>query len=471
MKNKSSLIFIIFIISFVLFLMVFMRIDSDYLWHVKAGEYMFLNHSILTHDIFSWTLPGTYWMSHEWGFEVIIYGLYLLFSKYNIFIYGLVCSLALFLIIYFINRENIEKNKLFGIVWLSLGFITSTAMAARPHMISSILLLLTCYFCYDLYNNKDSKKIFFLPLIAIIWTNIHGGSSNLVYLIPLIFLVVSVCKFNLSKIEVDRLSLKQINTFILVACISFLCLNINPHGIKMIYYPYENMLNSTMLASIFEWQPTVINDRTHLMYFVLAFIIVLIFILSKKKIRLIDGVLFLLCLFLGLKSIRFWIYTYIIMSLVIFYYIPQRKADKGTNIILALASCLLIFIFGYSFNKNIMVETTKTKLSDEFINTIKKENPNKLFNLYDLGGELIYNDIEVFIDGRADLYSKHNYDDNLEITFLTGDFKKIMKKYDFDYYLISKKYPLYFYLKDNESYKVIAKEKDYFLYKKIKKEV
>ncbi|MBQ6539177.1 MAG: hypothetical protein IJL76_02745 [Bacilli bacterium] len=471
MKNKSRLIFLIFTISFVLFLMVFMRIDSDYLWHIKAGEYMFSNHSILTHDIFSWTIPGTYWMSHEWGFEVIIYGLYLLFSKYNIFVYGLVCSLLLFLIIYFINRENIERNKLFGIIWLCLGFITSTVMLARPHMLSSIFLLLTCYFCYDLYNNEDSKKIFFLPIIAILWANIHGGSSNLVYLIPLIFIIASVCKFNFSKVEANRLSLKQINTYILIMCISFLCLNINPHGIKMIFYPYENMLNSTMLATISEWQPTVLNNGTHLMYFVLAFIIVLIFTLSKKKIRFIDGILFLFCLFLGLKSIRFWIYTYIIMSLVVFYYIPDRKDDKGTNIILILASCLFIFIFGYSFNKNIMVDTTKTELSDKFINTIKKENPNKLYNLYNLGGELIYNDIEVFIDGRADLYSKKNYNDSLDLTFLSKDFKKIMKKYDFDYYLVSSKYPLYYYLKDNKSYKLIYKEKEYYFYKKIKKEV
>ena len=207
------------------------------------------------------------------------------------------------------------------------------------------------------------------------------------------------------------------------------------------------------------------------MYFVLAFIIVLIFTLSKKKIRFIDGILFLFCLFLGLKSIRFWIYTYIIMSLVVFYYIPDRKDDKGTNIILILASCLFIFIFGYSFNKNIMVDTTKTELSDKFINTIKKENPNKLYNLYNLGGELIYNDIEVFIDGRADLYSKKNYNDSLDLTFLSKDFKKIMKKYDFDYYLVSSKYPLYYYLKDNKSYKLIYKEKEYYFYKKIKKEV
>ena len=74
MKNNRKLfiIFTIFVISMSLFLLNFMRIDSDYFWHIKAGEYMF-NNKVLTHDIFSWYVNGKYWMSHEWLFEIIMY--------------------------------------------------------------------------------------------------------------------------------------------------------------------------------------------------------------------------------------------------------------------------------------------------------------------------------------------------------------------------------------------------------------
>ena len=56
--------------------------------------------------------------------------------------------------------------------------------------------------------------------------------------------------------------------------------------------------------------------------------------------------------------------------------------------------------------------------------------------MYDYGGILIYNDIEVFIDGRADLYSKYNYKDYLDISCLRGDYPKLIEKYDFDYFLV-----------------------------------
>ncbi len=471
MKNKNKIIFVILTISFVLFMMLFLRIDSDYLWHFKAGEYMFLNHTILKHDIFSWSIPGTYWMSHEWGFEVIIYIMYLIFGKYNILVYGLLCVLAIFLILYYINQDNIEKHKLFGIGWLFSGIIMGSIITARPHLISSILLLLTCWFCLDLFNNKDSKKIYFLPLISLIWVNIHGGSSNLVYLIPFMFLIVGLFKFKLSKIEADRIKLNQIIKYISMICVSALCLFVNPHGFKMITYPYENILNSTMLASISEWQPTVISNRIHLIYYVFAFSIVLIFILSKKKIRLLDGVLFLFCLYLGLSSIRFWEYTYIIMSLVIFDYIPERIEDKYTDILMLGMSLLLVFIFGYGFNRHIMVNTTSKNMSDKYIEIIKKENPQRLFNSYELGGLLIYNDIDVFIDGRADLYNKHNYVDNLRILQLQKDFRDVMNKYDFDYYLLTERHTLFNYVDNNDAFKLIYEENGVWLFKKIKKEV
>ena len=55
-------------------------------------------------------------------------------------------------------------------------------------------------------------------------------------------------------------------------------------------------------------------------------------------------------------------------------------------------------------------------LNKDIVDIIKKENPERLFNMYDDGGDLIYNDIKVFIDGRADLYSKYNYKDYLNMS-------------------------------------------------------
>ena len=185
---------------------------------------------------------------------------------------------------------------------------------------------------------------------------------------------------------------------------------------------------------------------------------------SKSKIKFIDLLLFGFCIVLGFKSIRFWAYTYIIMSFVIFNYINKRKLDKGTISMLGIISILLL-IFTISNYKMIDKQLNYKYLDNKIIDIIKDENPKRLYNMYDYGGELVYNDIKVFIDGRADLYTKYNYKDYLNISNLNDDYVKLINKYNFDYFLVSKKYPINTYLKYNDNYDIVYKNKNYVLYK------
>ena len=465
-KNKYNILFILLIISLSLVMMIFMRCDTDYYWHITAGKYMVNNHTILTHDIFSWFVNGKYWMSHEWLFEVIIYYMSIIFGKYHLLIYGLVNVLIILFIFYFTNKEHYHKNKAFSLIWLTLFFIFDVFMVGRPQLISNILLTLTIYFLIDLYNNKDSKKIYFLPLITIIWANVHGGSSNLPYVLALIFMFISLVKFDIGKFVSDRKSKKQLLTYLVIALVCMLCVNICPHGFKMFIYPYINMGNTTMLKTIAEWQPTVISNNTHLTYFLFIFLILMIFLLSKKKINFLDFCLYMISIYLGLKSIRFWGYTYIIMTYVVFNYIEKRKDDKGTELVFLILSFSFILIFSLSFN-NIIKSINEKLISDEMINIIKKENPKRLYNDYGAGGYLVYKNIPVFIDGRADLYSDYNYKDSLDIMYYKKSFNDQLNKYDFDYFFVSDGFQINNYLKNNSNYKLIYKDKNYYFYKKV----
>ena len=464
-NRKLFLIFTIFVISMAIFLLNFMKIESDYFWHIKAGEYMFKN-GVLTHDIFSWYVNGKYWMSHEWLFEIILTIFKNVFSNNHILIYGFVFTSLLMLILFFTNKDNYLKNIPFSMFWVVLSVILLPFMQARPHLISFSLLALTIYILFDNYSNKNSKIIYLLPVISLIWANIHGGSSNLSYLLCLLFLICGLFEFKFKKIESNRISKNQINKYLLVFILSIITICINIHGIKMLFYPYLNMMDKTMLNNITEWAPTNLNITSHYMYLFIVVFVLFIMLFSDKKIKFIDFMLFGLCVFLGFKSIRFWPYTYIIMSYVVFNYVNDRKLDKGTNIVLLLLSFTFIGIFVSNINI-VYKQTHKYQLSNKLIETIKEEKPNRLFNMYNYGGELVYKDIKVFVDGRADLYSKYNYKDYLNISTSSGNYIKLIEKYDFDYFLVDKKYPINIYLENNDSYELVYKDKNVLLYKKI----
>lgn len=462
--KKNKIIFIFFLVSLAIFSLSFFRIDPDYLWHIKAGEYM-LKNGLLRQDVFSWSVVGEYWMSHEWLFEVIIYGLKKIFGDLHLFIYCFSGSLILLLSIYFGNKKDITKNLMFSVLWFACFLLVAFFMQGRPQVISNILLSISFYFLYDLYKNENSKKIYFLPLISILWANVHGGSSNLPYLLCLIFLIAGSFKFKYTKIEAKRLSKKQVIKYLSVMLLCMIAVCINIHGIKMFIYPYENMLDTTMLTNIAEWRSTTLSELTHYIYFAFLVFILFIFIFSKKRINFVDFVIFAFVAYLGLKSIRFWFYTYIIMSYIVFDYVSKREEDKGSyeGIFILSSMFIVLFILG---NHSILKPKYEFLLNKNDIEVIENNKPIRLFNLYNFGGDLVYHNIPVFIDGRADLYGKYNFLDYLNISDTKSNYKDLIESYDFDYLLVLKDYPINEYLENNELYELIYTRDDICYYKK-----
>ncbi len=467
-KNKLTILLVLLLVSICIFLTTFYILEPDYFWHIKAGEYMFKN-GVLTHDIFSWVVNGKYWMSHEWLFEVILYCFKLVFGKFHTLVYCFVSLLILMSIIFYYNRKKLTKNIPYTLLYLTL-FVTTSLLfiQARPHMLSYSFIALTIALLYDLYKNENSKKVYFIPLISILWANYHGGSSNLSYIFTLMFLFSGLFNIKLKKIEIKKLTKKQIIKYLLIAVLCAIGICINIHGFKMFIYPYENILDTTMISNINEWQSTSFTNLYNYVYIIFLLVIIILMVFNNKKIKLIDILLLVATIVLGIKSLRFWLYCPIVMSFSIFDYFDERKVGKKTNIFISIIIVLLIgssIFIGFNKFKNFKYEIY---IDNKTLKVLEKENPKRLFNMYDYGGELVYHNIPVFIDGRADLYSKYNLQDAFDIMTAYYTYPDLIRKYDFDYMLLKKDgtFKLQFYLKYNKLYEVIYENDELMLYKK-----
>ena len=441
----------------------------DYFWHVKAGEYMVTNLKIPYHDIFSWygINNNLYWMSHEWLSEVVIYGFKYIFKDLGPLIFNISIYLTLILVLYKCNKEKLAKNKIFTFVWSLLGVLVfSRVMLPRPHMISYVLLAFTIYVLYDNFNNKNSKKIYFLPLISMLWANFHGGSSNLPYILSFIFLIVGLFKFKFGKIEAEKIDKRQIKKYLICGLLSIAVIAINPHGLKMITYPYINMGDSLMISSITEWASPSLNNTSDYCDFLLLGTIILSMIITKKKIKLIDFIIIGAFLVLGFKSLKFISLLYIAGTFIVFNFIDEFKLEISNKMGVAI---LLAIVIGSSILSFRLTDKYNDKLiPDEIIDYIKEKEPKKLFNYYGFGGYLIYNDIKVFIDGRADMYSKYNFKDTIDIEKYGYDY--LLQGYNFDMIVIPTNIPLNIILSNKGTYMVTKQVDNVIIYEKIVEE-
>lgn len=470
MKNKKYLfLFMVFVLGLMSIILTRTLPAYDYWWHIKAGEYMVLNKTIPFIDVFSWygIANNLYWHSHEWLTEVVLYLNSQIFPSIGGYVFCVLTSTLLMGGLVYLNANKVKKNIRFSIVWFILGvLILMPLITARPHMISFILLMFTMKGLMDFKVNEESKWIWSIPVISMLWANFHGGSSNLPYVLTLLVLITGLFEFKLGRLVGHKLSKKQIKTLIIVSILSVLTIAINPHGIDMIIYPYANMQDSFMLSIISEWRCPDLKNIGDIFIFIEMFIILLPLLLGKDDLDLTDLGFIGGLVYLTFKSVRFSILLYIISTFIIFKYIPQSKDERDFKQFSLVFGVLGVLLFGISSTglAEVLNEPLKPLLSDEVIEVIKEKNPERLYNDYDFGGYLIYNEIKVFVDGRADMYSKYNLKDAVNLSKLDEGAEEIIDEYNFDLFVIYKKSPLNYLLKNSEEYNLILEEEEVVIY-------
>ena len=457
---------------------------NDFWWHVKAGEYICKNHVVPTEDIFSWVrfemeIP---WVAHEWMSEVILYLLYQFLGAMGVFWISLgAAGLMLFLL------WKQARPYLLGNIAISLAYFCFFSIAAvsffygRPHIFSFFLLFFELKFLYSFYEKDGGKSIWFIPLIAVLWSNLHGGSSNLTYLICIMFLFAGMVPISFGRLESKRLSKKSLMKLGVVTLCTMGGIFVNPIGVQVFLFPYINIGDKLSMIYVAEWHAPDVKDLSQLLlYFFPILLVSMGLLIGKQKIRCIDLLLMLFYVYLFMRSVRFILPWFIVADFYAFRYFPEWKVAKIKAKSEKIAAAVFMGMLGV-FCLVGLVKMAKTVqggnvvkqvMTQEAIEAIQKDNPQRLYNDYNFGEALIHAEIPVFFDSRADMYAKTDiFADGLSLCMLKGitkegdsvklDVEELIKKYNFDAFVILKARPLYVYLTSHpEKYQLAYEDEE-----------
>lgn len=455
---------------------------NDFWWHVKAGEWICNNHKIPSHDIFSWygIERNLSWTAHEWLSDVVYYRLYHFSGELGIYLFSIGAAACMIFLIWKNVKKYATRNILFsGLFFVMLAVNTSIFFYGRPHVFSFFLLFFELKSLYSFYENNESKGIYGIPLIACLWSNFHGGSSNLSYLLCILFLCAGLFDIQIGCVCTKKLTRKGRNKLFLVTTGAVLGILVNPVGIKILLYPYTNMNDTFMLSVISEWAAPDAKNIGNVVLFFLPILIMSIGLLTEnKQIRFIDLLVLFLFLFLFLRSQRFIFLWFIAAGFYAFRYLPVCRVKKISSIlekqvlIVFMAVMFIPIVISVQkitecYKKNMLI--TKV-MSEDMLKVIIKDEPARIFNDYNLGEALIFHDIKVFVDGRADVYKAENIlKDSVSLLFLEQlneetdtkyvEAEKILDKYGFDTILILKDRPFYSYIiSHSEKYECVHED-------------
>lgn len=435
---------------------------SDYLFHIKAGEYITTQHSVPDKDVFSFTMEGKKWVDHEWLYQVIIYSLYDNLGLNGLFLLKIFIFTSAFFILSVIV---LKTDWIFGFPLLFYGLQISTKrFILRPDNFSFLFLIIFLLpFIF-----KKRKLLFLLPLLQILWVNIHG----FFFFGPIILGVYLLSE----KIRPDKETEDFCKTVKKVFFLSLAACFITPHPMSTITYPI-NILFGVFLGGqkifynfIQELQsPLKHLNKTYIFMGYLIFnAVYLCFRKNAKYFLLILSVLFgLFCL----NSLRN-LYFFVPIGIAVFadrheyvkdFFTRKLVKEKGFMllqwgaIIFSISICFMLFgkiktipHYGRAYitkdNKveigSLFFAQDERVFPKDIIDFIEKnELPQNMFNNFNIGAPILFSSFpqrKVFIDGRTELYGKEFFQEYIDVLNCKKEaIGNIIEKYNLEGFIIS----------------------------------
>ena len=261
-------------------------------------------------------------------------------------------------------------------------------------------------------------------------------------------------------------------------------------------YTYRIMQGNTT-KSISEHLPLTLINNKELLIVLVGFLAILIF--TDTKIRLKDlfmlSGLTLLTLITRRQESMFLIFCGGVLAKLISDLFAKYDKDGSlefqrimTSVLGTLATMLIITLF--------VIQNVKGKKNDSFVNESSypvqasnyiKENLDyqniRLYNEYNYGSYLLFQDIPVFIDSRCDLYTpqfnkteqdpegKDIFSDYIKTSNITTDYDEMFKKYQITHILLYKNSKLSMLLKKQpDRYRNIYSDLSFVIYEVVQDE-
>jgi len=488
-----------FITWFVIFISIFSiglikkTFQNDTFYTIKIGELIF-NNGIDMLDHFSFHPDLAYTYPH-WLYDCFIYLMYYLGGYPAIYLSTIVLFLILIFLIFKTNRK-LTNNLSISALSTFIGTLAIGGFAtARAQLATYIIFILEILFIESYLQNGKKKYLYGLLFLSLIICNIHVAVWPFYFIVYLPFLaeylVTIICdkiklkkenkliNFFKNKIILDKNS--RIKTLFLIMLLSLITGLITPIGDTPYTYLIKTMLGNSQ-SYINEHHMMTWSDSP----FTIIMIIEMIILTFISKIKLRDLFLVSGLALMSIVSVRhisllallgnicfcrtFYIFfeTYNLSSdtPIIPFILKKKIIITSYILVIIFTTCALSYQLETPFIDTKIYPTKATKYIKENLDlkTIH------LYNEYNFGSYLILKDIPVFIDSRADLYTKQfsgfNYDIFDDYYYMPNHYQQKFNEYQITHALVYKENDMHHQLQKDDNYQPIYDDEYFILYER-----
>ena len=477
-------------------------LQNDTFYTIKIGEHIIQEKGIDMIDPFSWHENLEYTYPH-WLYDVIIYGIYSLGGMTGIYISTCIFAIILGITVYKVNSKLARNQVVSFFITIGVMYMLKDYITARAQLVTFILFILQIFAIEKLIETKQKRYGLALIIISILVANLHVAVWPFTFVLYLPYIaeyIIAILeektakKFGKEIKQGEKLLTDKKDGVKLLVIVMIICILtglLTPLGTTPYTYLVKTMQGNTT-DNINEHQPLILINDSAVISAIIILLAILIF--TKVKIRLSDLIMLgglTLLMFYSKRQSTIWVLVGGIILNRLIYSLLEKYADKkAINSIISKFGIFALIVVMLSASFYLIKPKLKTQYIDEslypvqmsefILNYFEENNIDRakvrLYNEYNYGSYLLYKDIPVFIDSRADLYApefnggREIFTDFIESSNLSVYFGDIFEKYDITHVILYKNSKINMIITETNlrGYKLI-KADDYFVFYEIVK--
>ena len=434
--------------------------DPDLWWHLADARILSTTHHFIRVEPYSFTVASQRWVNPEWLSEIPYWLGYRTLGLIGIYLVTLISLSANVIFLYW--RGRLKAGNAGVALWMAvLGFVLMWVNASARTIVIAYLALSAEMAILEAVERGRTRLLWLLPPLFCVWINLHG-SWIIGLALLLMYIVCGLVRVNAGVFPQEAFSSNDRNRLLGVLGVSLVALIINPYGWRLIWNPFDMVLNQKLnIANVSEWQPLNLSWFVGKAALLAIVLMVILNAIKSRRWKIFEIVLVFFAWYTAFNHARF---TFLAAVLTIpmlgadltrcFFPVSEQKTIPVMNAVVAV---LALCVVAWYFPTNNQMQKGLVALFP--LQTIASVQPSwRTLNEEHLGGMMDFNSKPTFLDTRWDTFEHHGVMKDFLDVLQLRDSLSVLDKYRIDHVFLRKEEPFVYLLERTPGWKVIGNE-------------
>jgi hypothetical protein len=442
--------------------------DGGIGWHIRTGQTIAATHTIPRVDSFSSTMSRQPWFAWEWLYDLVV-GQLERVAGLNGVVWLTAVTIAL---VFSATFRLLLRRRVCLPLALALVLLSASASMihffARPHVMSW-LFTLVWFWILDASELEviseggcvgkpgKNKMLWFLPLLMLVWVNVHGGFLVGFALLGIYWVSVAYTWATLREARWEDAMIrlrarKRTKQLFLAGVFAALATCCNPYGWRLYAHIYRYLTNRFLIDHIDEFQSPNFHGAAERCFAALMLIALIALAARRRTLRLSEGLILLFAVYSGLYAVRNVPVSSLLLVLVAGPLLTESMPQFGVSVsgffyrmkemelslrghlwpvVLSIAA-LCVALNGGDVGANRLMDAhfSRMRFPVEAVNHLEQSDSwGPIFSPDYWGGYLIYRlypTTRVVVDDRHDFYGESFLRDYVTMTHAERGWEKFL---------------------------------------------